>query len=343
MQSNKPQSNFEEITFASDGHKEYLHVTKTKIVDANANTYGVLGIARDFTQMRKKEQLIKKYLEIIDEHIITSTTDLKGVITSVSKEFCRISGFDQEELLGKTHELLRSDTTKEMYETIWHSIVTNNEWKGEFKNQRKDGSYYWLDTRISPLFDMEEQKTGYIAISHDITDKKRIEEISITDGLTQIYNRRYFNEMLPKIINRTKRNNQVICFLICDVDFFKQYNDTYGHQKGDEVLIALASSFKNSLKRADDFCFRLGGEEFGIIFESHNRQHALNFANSIRTNIENLKIKHKNSSVSPYVTISVGLVCQNAQKIKNEKQLYSQADSLLYQAKENGRNRVCVA
>ncbi len=343
MQADKPLSNFEEIAFASDGHKEYLHVTKTKIVDANDAVYGVLGIARDFTQMRKKELLIKKYLEIIDEHIITSTTDLKGTITSVSKEFCRISGFAQEELVGNTHEILRSDTTKAIYDTIWHAIVKNNEWKGEIKNQRKDGSCYWLDTRISPLFDVEEQKTGYIAISHDITDKKRIEEISITDGLTQIYNRRYFNEMLPKIINRTKRNNQVICFLICDVDFFKQYNDTYGHQKGDDVLIALAASFKNSLKRADDFCFRLGGEEFGIIFESQNRQHALHFANSIRQNVENLKIRHKNSPVSPYVTISVGLLCQNALKIKDEKQLYSQADSLLYQAKESGRNRVCTA
>ncbi len=116
MQSDKPLSNFEEIAFASDGHKEYLHVTKTKIVDVNGDIYGVLGIARDFTQMRKKEQLIKKYLEIIDEHIITSTTDLKGVIISVSKEFCRISGFAQEELVGKTHEILRSETTKALYD-----------------------------------------------------------------------------------------------------------------------------------------------------------------------------------------------------------------------------------
>jgi len=228
-----------------------------------------------------------------------------------------------------------------LYDTIWHTITHNGEWKGELKNRRKDGSYYWLDTRILPLFDVEEQKTGYIAISHDITDKKRIEAISITDGLTQIYNRRYFNEMLPKIINRAKRNNQVICFLICDVDFFKQYNDTYGHQKGDDVLIALAASFKNSLKRADDFCCRLGGEEFGIIFETQNKENALEFANSIRTTIENLKIRHKSSLVSPYVTISVGLLCKNAKEIKDEKQLYSQADKLLYQAKESGRNRVC--
>jgi|GEM_PF-1087318 len=465
MQTDKPLSNFEELTFASDGHKESVQTTKIKILDLEGNIYGVLGIARDITQIktyqneiekqkselqtildttkdgiaiisttsqflfanqayldtvgyskeellnkrcfemfapndlelfkdtllealekgfvksfekdyytpnkqkikinmsialmpdfksfliatrdvteiRKKEKLIQDYIKIIDQNIITSSTDLDGVITYVSQEFCRVSGFSQEELMGQTHQKIRSDDTpKDTYRVLWRTIKKNKKWQGEFKNRKKDGSFYWIDTTIAPIFDIDDQKIGYTAISQNITDKKIIEEISITDGLTQIYNRRYFNKMLPKVINRAKRNNNIVCFLIMDVDFFKQYNDTYGHQMGDEVLIKLASSLKSNIKRADDFCFRLGGEEFGVILKSDNRQHTISFANKIKNTIEDLHIEHSGNRASNYVTVSIGLVCKYAKEIKDERELYTQADTLLYKAKESGRNRVCT-
>lgn len=169
-----------------------------------------------------------------------------------------------------------------------------------------------------------------------------IEEISITDGLTNVYNRRHFNGIFPKVINSAKRNDELVCFLLLDIDHFKPYNDHYGHQAGDNVLIKFANCLKLSLKRADDMCFRLGGEEFGVIFKSEYREKALEFADTLKTNIENLAIPHEYNSASKYVTASLGLICKYGREIKNIDAVYKEADDLLYEAKNSGRNKVKV-
>jgi diguanylate cyclase (GGDEF)-like protein len=127
-----------------------------------------------------------------------------------------------------------------------------------------------------------------------------------------------------------------------DIDCFKFYNDTYGHQMGDDVLIQVAKAMKESLHRADDYCFRLGGEEFGVYFKAKSKEDAVTFANLIRTNIENLQIEHKKNPASPFVTSSAGLVVVDAYDISESDELYKDADDLLYKAKESGRNRVVV-
>jgi polar amino acid transport system substrate-binding protein len=169
---------------------------------------------------------------------------------------------------------------------------------------------------------------------------KELEKISITDALTNIYNRRYFNEVFPKVINSAKRKDELVSFLIMDIDHFKQYNDTYGHQMGDDVLTKVSGAIKNSLHRADDYCFRLGGEEFGIVFKADTKEKAFEFANKVRQNIEDLKIEHSGNSASSYITASMGLICKNAKLINDEDEVYKQGDDLLYKAKEGGRNRV---
>jgi len=170
---------------------------------------------------------------------------------------------------------------------------------------------------------------------------ERLEKISITDALTNIYNRRHFNELFPKIINSAKRDNDLVSFLIMDIDHFKQYNDTYGHQMGDDVLVKVAKAIKDSIYRSDDYCFRLGGEEFGVIFKTDSKEKAFEFANKIKENIENLNIEHKGNSASSYITASMGLICKNAKDIPSDDIVYKEADDLLYKAKENGRNKVC--
>ena len=127
-----------------------------------------------------------------------------------------------------------------------------------------------------------------------------------------------------------------------DIDHFKQYNDTYGHQKGDEVLIKVAHCIKDSLHRADDYCFRLGGEEFGVIFKAKTQQKALDFANLIKSNIESLHIIHEKNSASEYITASMGLVCKNANDILSDDTMYKETDDLLYSSKKAGRNRVSI-
>ncbi|MBU0923235.1 sensor domain-containing diguanylate cyclase, partial [bacterium] len=278
---------------------------------------------------------------LIDETIISSSTDLEGIITEVSSAFCKISKHSQKELIGQNQNIVRHpDMSAKVFEELWETIKADNVWEGEIKNIAKDGSTYWVYTTISPKFDEHNNKIGYVSIRQDITDKKKIEEISITDGLTNIYNRRHFNEFFPKFLNSSKRENQFISFIILDIDFFKQYNDTYGHQKGDNVLIKVVNCLKKTAHRSDDYCFRLGGEEFGLLFKSKDKNKALEFANKILKNIEELKIEHKNSKASVYVTVSMGLYSNYANDVVSIDDVYKKADKLLYSAKESGRNKV---
>ncbi|MFT7860555.1 MAG: diguanylate cyclase [Sulfurimonas sp.] len=282
---------------------------------------------------------MEEHIHLIDQYVIISSTDLHGRIIAVSDAFCKISGYRREELVGNNHNIIRHpDMKKSFFTKMWQTLQHDEEFKGEIKNQRKDGSAYWVDTVISPNFNEEGEKVGYTAIRQDITNKKKIEEISVTDMLTNIHNRRYFNEQFPKIINQAKRKNEYIAFLMIDIDHFKRYNDTYGHQKGDEALQKVAACMKTTLKRANDHCFRLGGEEFAVMYEVKHIQEAWSVADKLRDKIEHLEIEHKNNSVSRYVTVSIGLMCLRAMEIESESLLYQEADKLLYLAKENGRN-----
>ncbi|MGE0052251.1 MAG: diguanylate cyclase [Arcobacter sp.] len=303
----------------------------------NAN----LKLTKEIRKREEIEKRLKSFNELIDENIISSSTDLRGYITDVSNAFCRISKYSREELIGKNQNIVRHpDMSSEVYKELWKTISSNKIWEGEIKDRAKDGTDYWIHIKITPKFDEFNNKIGYISIKQDITDKKIIEEISITDGLTNLYNQRYFNDFSQKFINSAKRENHFISFLIIDVDYFKQYNDTYGHLMGDNVLKKVATALKDYSSRSDDYCFRLGGEEFGILFKSKNQEKAFQFAKMILKNIENLKIEHKSSIVSKYITVSMGLFSDYSKNIIDIDDIYKKADKMLYLAKETGRNRV---
>ena len=149
----------------------------------------------------KQIEDIKTFNNLIDKNIITSSTNIKGEIVSVSEAFCEISGYTKDELLGKNHNILKHpDMTNSIYKELWETISSGKIWKGELKNLKKNGDYYWVKAIIEPNFSKEGKIIGYSAIRYDITDRKLIEIISITDSLTNIYNRRYFDEIFPKII-----------------------------------------------------------------------------------------------------------------------------------------------
>jgi diguanylate cyclase (GGDEF)-like protein/PAS domain S-box-containing protein len=322
--------------------KPFKHTTVKSRVKTHINLHlRQIELETMTKAIQEKNDVLKRYTELIDQYVITSSTDLDGIIISASEAFCKISGYSKTELIGANSNIVRHpDFPQSFYKTLWDTITDNKTWEGEIKNKKKDGGFYWVKAFISPTFNDLGIKTGYTAIRQDITDKKLIEEISITDGLTNIYNRRHFNDTFPKIIQSSKRSNELVCFLLMDIDHFKQYNDNYGHQAGDDVLIKFAQCLKETLHRADDLAFRLGGEEFGAVFKAQSKEKAYEFANLIRENIENLKLKHDFNSASKYITASMGLICTNANDINNMDEVYKQADDLLYMAKENGRNQV---
>lgn len=298
-----------------------------------------------FVNLKKQDEyyknIIQEYYEIIDNNVISSRTDLNGIITYASKAFCQVCGYSEEELVGKYYNFLyHSDVSELFCNELWETISKNKTWKGEIKNITKDGQDYWIYATISPIYNKEGKKIAYSSIREDITAKKRLEELSIKDSLTNIYNRRYFNEKIVELLNTCKRRDESICLLIIDIDNFKLYNDSYGHQEGDNVLIKVASSLNSFMKRVTDYCFRIGGEEFAILFITEKPNNSISFSNKIRVAIENLKIEHNKNIVSKFVTISAGLYCKKANNIKNDTEFFKKADDLLYQAKESGRNKV---
>ncbi|PHO09616.1 hypothetical protein CPG37_08940 [Malaciobacter canalis] len=296
---------------------------------------------KEITNRRKIEKELKSYIKIVDENIISATTDLKGNILHVSNAFCKVSKYTKKELIGKTHSILKHESMdKKVYKELWETISKDEIWQGEIKNKTKQGDCFWVKATIAPIFNEDGIKVGYTSIKEDITTKKKLERLSITDELTKTYNKRYFNELMPKLLNSIKRKNEYITFSIFDIDYFKPYNDTYGHLKGDNALKEVTKEVMSNLNRADDFCFRLGGEEFGVVFKDSNPEKSKKFLEKIKNSIENLKIPHEHNKVSPYVTASFGYVCTKAEDIDSVDILYKKADEQLYKAKENGRNTV---
>lgn len=287
------------------------------------------------------EQKLTRYIDLVDKHIIVSSTDLDGVITEASTKFCEISGYSKEELIGYKHSIIKDPSTpKAFYAQMWTSLIEKNYWTGEIRNRAKNGDLYWVRAVISSVFDLQGNKIGYTAIRQNITSEKLLEEMSVKDELTGMFNRRYFNETAPKFINSAKREDALVSFALFDVDYFKLYNDTYGHQEGDRVLGQIAQKVKRCLNRSDDTVFRLGGEEFGIFYRGLEPERSRAFLEEVRMAIEALGITHAHNSASPYVTASFGLVVKRASEITSLDALYKEADDLLYAAKEAGRN--CV-
>ncbi len=207
---------------------------------------------------------------------------------------------------------------------------------------------YSLEQTIDELEKAKVQLEDY---SHNLEDMvaERTEELSIAnselkrladlDGLTRIANRRIFDEHIHEEWQRALRESAPLSLIMCDVDHFKLFNDTYGHQPGDDCLRKIARVLQSCMKRAGDLAARYGGEEFATILPNTDRKNAFQLAEMIRSSIEGLKIEHKNNSASDYVTISLGVSSIIPKKGLSPKTLIEQADRALYIAKRDlGRN-----
>jgi diguanylate cyclase (GGDEF)-like protein len=168
----------------------------------------------------------------------------------------------------------------------------------------------------------------------------KLEQASYTDTLTGIFNRRYFNLVYEREFKRASRAQKPITFIMVDIDYFKPYNDTYGHLQGDVALQNVARVLKTSLSRPGDFAFRLGGEEFGIVLSDTDAASARQMAERLRFNVESLNMEHKGNKNTGIVTISLGAICVIPTMSMGNETLLHTADTNLYAAKERGRNQV---
>ncbi|GGA38594.1 GGDEF domain-containing protein [Okeania sp. KiyG1] len=183
---------------------------------------------------------------------------------------------------------------------------------------------------------------GFAVTVRDITERKILElelnRLATIDGLTGVYNRPTFDKTLAQEWQRSQREKQPLSLILFDADYFKLYNDYYGHQAGDNCLVQIAQVASKMVKRPGDFVARYGGEEFVIILPNTDRQGAIAVAEGIRQAIEVLAIPHERSEVSPVVSVSMGIACVIPTTDSSPEILISMADRAMYKAKQQGRN-----
>ena len=169
-----------------------------------------------------------------------------------------------------------------------------------------------------------------------------LEKLSMYDGLTNIRNRRFFDETFEKTFSEIKRDKKSLAVLMIDIDFFKPYNDNYGHGQGDETLRKVAKALEKTIKRASDFVARYGGEEFVILLKDINKDGVEAVANNLLNAIRELKITHEFSKIENYVTVSIGASFYNSNSDVTKLELLLKADETLYNVKNSGRNNFAI-
>ncbi|MDH5720475.1 MAG: sensor domain-containing diguanylate cyclase [Spirochaetia bacterium] len=272
-------------------------------------------------------------------------TDTRGVIEDINSAFEEITGYSAKDVLGKNINILNTGTLNEdFYMKMWNELREKGSWKGDFRNKKANGEMFVQESSIVAIRNHKGNIIRYASIFSDITERKDAElvlkKMSITDGLTGIPNRRMFDDILKEETNRMMRTKGSLALVLIDVDFFKQYNDKYGHLAGDECLQKLARVFQNAARRSGELSARYGGEEFAVILPSIEKDRAFEFAERIRLDVEKLKIPHELSKAASYVTISLGVGYADGSVKITAEELLKKTDASLYEAKKQGRNRV---
>jgi diguanylate cyclase (GGDEF)-like protein/PAS domain S-box-containing protein len=218
--------------------------------------------------------------------------------------------------------------------------------------RRKNESWVWMELNSSVVPDPDTgQIREFVVVMRDITERKLLEEqlskLALTDGLTGLANRRSFDEALSREWKRTLREGSQISLLLLDIDRFKQFNDTYGHQFGDDCLRAVSIAVRNTVRREIDIVARYGGEEIAVVLLCTNAAGALTVAETVRKAVVDLQIPHAENAEGGFmVTASIGVATAMARDggtMKMPESLLLSADQALYRAKHEGRNRIIAS
>jgi len=275
----------------------------------------------------------------MDRHSLISITDQRGVITYANDKFISVSGYTLEELLGNNHRILNSgNKSAEYWRKMYLVISKGGIWHDEVRNRAKNGCYYWVETTISPKYDVDNKLDGYISVRTDITHKKEQEEslrlMAHYDVLTGLPNRVLFADRFRQAIAHSKRSKTmlVICFL--DLDKFKPVNDNYGHSVGDDLLIEVAKRIQYII-REEDTVSRQGGDEFALILGDIE---SIAECEKTLTRIRNgLAKTYQIEGTTHKITASIGATIYPQDDAELDI-LMRHADQAMYQAKLSGKN-----
>ena len=299
-------------------------------------------VNQQFTSVTNFSQL---HLALSNSHSIQAIEDIQQ-IEDASKDIYKLAEHQLRAILTLpiwisqpvSHRLGESNhnhhNSNEKQEQLWGMLVAHN-----YHTSRK-----WQKWEI----DFLQQLTTQVAIAIQQSElysqlrkaNRQLKQLAILDPLTGVANRRYFDRVLKNEWHRLAREQKPLSLIMCDIDCFKAYNDTYGHPAGDSCLKQVADVLKQSTKRAADSVARYGGEEFAVILPDTDARGALFVAQNISQRLKKRKIPHCASTVSDYVTISIGIATEIPTSIAKIDNLLEIADNALYQAKDQGKNQI---
>lgn len=291
----------------------------------------------------------RKYRSIFEQmQDVVYQTDIDGILLDISPSIQNHLGYPREELIGTSCAKLLANSTDR--NAVMKKMTRHGQVKDyEITFRHKDGMQVTAILNAHFIVDPATgAKTGVEGIWHDITERKRHENLlsslAFVDALTQIANRRRFDEEFLVEVSRGQREKTPLSLIMVDVDHFKLYNDHYGHSAGDLCLQNIAKTMAGELSRAGDLLARYGGEEFVILLPNTGSNGARRVAERLRERVAALEIPHTYSPVAHQVTVSLGHATLHPNELTDARRalfLVQEADAMLYKAKESGRDRVC--
>jgi diguanylate cyclase (GGDEF)-like protein/PAS domain S-box-containing protein len=347
---------------ADDQGPGYRQICKSPLYDAEGQIVGMQGVFWDVTDLKRTEAALasqKQFLQNVIDSIpsIIVVKDRDDRIQIANRASAAMHGITPRDMLGKLDTEINPNISpleaEDNRRTNQQVIETRVPYQAEQEIVDMNGVSRWYQLLINPFRDNDGNIKGVVGNCIDITDRKQIEtalqeanekleRLATLDGLTQIPNRRRFDEYLSQEWQRLVREQQPLSLILFDVDFFKAYNDHFGHQQGDEGLIAVAQAANQAVKRAADLLARYGGEEFGVILPNTRRTGAESVAKAIHREVEALRLVHPQSQVNDYLTVSMGIASVVPTADQAPEDLIAAADAALYQAKRRGRNRYWI-
>jgi diguanylate cyclase (GGDEF)-like protein/PAS domain S-box-containing protein len=266
-------------------------------------------------------------------------TDARGIILWVNDAFTRLSGYSSVEAVGRSPAILHSGRQdRAFYALLWKTILSGGVWQGEVIDRHKSGRVYVVDEIITPLFDQHGVASHFIAIQHDVTQRKheteRDRHLAYHDFLTGLPNRASFLPMLQSALARASRDSGQLACLFIDLDKFKPVNDAFGHHIGDKLLSAVGARLRASIRKSDVIA-RIGGDEFAVLL--HDKVSPALACHVAETLLRNLARPFMIDAHRICIAGSIGLALYPDDGLRVDDLMMS-ADSAMYQAKMRGGN-----
>ncbi|MDX1295755.1 MAG: diguanylate cyclase, partial [Sulfurimonadaceae bacterium] len=289
----------------------------------------------DLTETKKQLNLLAQAVEQTDD--LVKITDRNGNLTYVNDSLVAHSGYKKSELIGKNPRIFKSgEHDAAFFENLWETISNGNTFRDTFINRKKDRSIVYEEETITPIQDRKGRITHYVATGKNVTEQILMEQEltkrATIDMLTDIYNRDEANRHMDMVLDQVQRYGEHFGILMLDIDHFKQVNDEYGHDVGDEVLKTFSKIVSLHIRKSDIFA-RWGGEEFIIITPHLEDGTLLKFAEKLRVVIGACEFPQVGT-----MSVSIGVTDFSADDTK--KSLLKRADEALYASKAKGRD--CV-